>query len=65
MIKIIINIILIAILFSGCISSMQNIDPKQTKNFENSIKSMDEKDRQSLMSKLVPYLIDFENNRGQ
>ncbi len=51
--------------FSGCVGSVENLGPQKTKSFENSVKNMDEKDRQSLMDKLVPLFISYENNRGQ
>ena len=58
-----ISIILIASFFSGCANSMQSMDQRKTNNFENYVKDMDESGRKSLMEKLVPYLIKFENNR--
>jgi len=63
--KLFITILFIGILFNGCISSVQNMNPQNTKNFENSVKNMDEENRKSLMDKLVPFFISYENNRGQ
>ncbi len=63
--KLFLSTILIAIFFSGCMGSASNLNPQNTKSFENSIKKMDEKDRQSLMDKLVPLFISYENNRDQ
>ncbi|MBT3281184.1 MAG: hypothetical protein HOF69_04030 [Campylobacteraceae bacterium] len=63
--KLFITILFIGILFSGCISSVQNMNPQNTKKFENSVKNMDEENRKSLMDKLVPLFISYENNRGQ
>jgi hypothetical protein len=41
------------------------MNPQNTKKFENSVKNMDEENRKSLMDKLVPLFISYENNRGQ